>query len=123
MRKPDSANSEADATFFVFDSGSVVNGSYVASVMNRLSTGEMTTFTMPYAVREIFLNVTKQVFSASLDKIFCFLKAATLTLGRAPGPRSFICRADLCTWVHSFGIRFRISDPRALESWYIKRTK
>ena len=120
MRKSDSANSEADATFFVFDSGSVVNGSYVASVMNRLSTGEMTTFTMPYAVREIFLNVTKQVSSASLDKILCFLKTATLTLGRAPGLRSFICRADLCTCVHSFGIRFRISDPRALESWHIK---
>lgn len=94
MRKPDSANSEADATFFVFDSGSVVNGSYVASVMNRLSTGEMTTFTMPYAVREIFLNVTKQVSSASLDKILCVLKAATLTLGRAPGPRSFFCRVQ-----------------------------
>lgn len=89
---PDSANSEADATFFVLDSGSVVNGSYVASVMNRLSTGEMTTFTTPYAVREIFLNVTKQVSSASLNKTLCFLKAASLTLGRAPGPSSFTYR-------------------------------
>ena len=92
MRKSDSANSEANATFFVFDSGSVVNGSYVASVMNRLSTGEMTTFTRPYAVREIFLNGTKQVSSASLNKILCFLKAETLTLGRLPGSSSFTCR-------------------------------
>ena len=51
VRKTDSAASEADVTFFVFDSGAVVNGTYVASVMNRLSTGEMTTLTMPYAVR------------------------------------------------------------------------
>ena len=92
MRKSDSANSEADATFFMFDSGSVVNGSYVASVMNRLSTGEMTTFTMPYAVREIFLNFTKQASSASLNKILCFLNAETLTLGRAPGPSYFTYR-------------------------------
>lgn len=42
--------SEADVTFFVFDSGDVANGSYVTSVLNRLSTGQMTTFTTPYAV-------------------------------------------------------------------------
>lgn len=50
VRNANSAASEADVTFFVVDSGAVVNGSYAASVMNRLSTGEMTTYTAPYAV-------------------------------------------------------------------------
>ena len=43
--------SEADVTFFVYDAGKVVNASYVVSIMNRLSTGDMTTVTSPYAVR------------------------------------------------------------------------
>ncbi|XP_067042708.1 serine-rich adhesin for platelets-like isoform X2 [Acropora muricata] len=50
VRRNDSQAPEADVTFYVFDSGLVVNGSYVASVLNRLSTGQMTTFTTPYAV-------------------------------------------------------------------------
>ncbi|KAL9955884.1 hypothetical protein ACROYT_G037281 [Oculina patagonica] len=50
VRNPDSTASEADVTFFVFDAGKVVNASYVVTVMNRLSTNEMTTVTRPYAV-------------------------------------------------------------------------
>lgn len=50
VRLNDSQAPEADVTFYVFDSGVVVNGSYVVSVLNRLSTGQMTTFTTPYAV-------------------------------------------------------------------------
>lgn len=51
VRKADSSASEADVTFFVFDSGKVTNASYVVSIMNRLSTSDMTTVTSPYAVR------------------------------------------------------------------------
>ncbi|XP_068761085.1 streptococcal hemagglutinin-like isoform X3 [Montipora capricornis] len=50
VRRNKTDASEADVTFFVFDSGAVANGSYVTSVLNRLSTGQMTTFTTPYAV-------------------------------------------------------------------------
>jgi len=51
VRKTDSSVSEADVTFFVYDAGKVANASYVVSIMNRLSTSEMTTVTSPYAVR------------------------------------------------------------------------
>ena len=51
VQNSNTAVSEADVTFFVFDSGAVANGTYVATVLNRLSTGQMTTYTTPYAVR------------------------------------------------------------------------
>lgn len=51
VRNPSSSASEADVTFFVYDAGKVSNASYVVSIMNRLSTSDMTTVTSPYAVR------------------------------------------------------------------------
>lgn len=51
VKKAESSPPEADVTFFVYDAGKVANASYVVSIMNRLSTGDMTTVTSPYAVR------------------------------------------------------------------------
>ena len=56
VQNSNTAVSEADVTFFVFDSGAVANGTYVASVLNRLTTGQMTTYTTPYAVRLSLLS-------------------------------------------------------------------
>lgn len=58
VRKTDSQASEVDVTFFMFDSGKVVNSSYVVSVMNRLSTSQMTSLTRPYAVRFTYIAQT-----------------------------------------------------------------
>lgn len=51
VRKASSSASEADVSFFVYDAGKVSNASYVVSILNRLSTSDMTTVTSPYAVR------------------------------------------------------------------------
>lgn len=58
VRKTDSQASEVDVTFFMFDSGKVVNSSYVVSVMNRLSTSQMTSLTRPYAARFTYIAQT-----------------------------------------------------------------
>ena len=55
-------------TFYVFDSGLVVNGSYVASVLNRLSTGQMTTFTTPYAVFRMIVKLAYGDFEPCLHE-------------------------------------------------------
>ncbi|XP_068675121.1 streptococcal hemagglutinin-like isoform X2 [Montipora foliosa] len=65
VRRNKTDASEADVTFFVFDSGAVANGSYVTSVLNRLSTGQMTTFTTPYAV----LTAPKVAVSPTMSTI------------------------------------------------------
>lgn len=58
VKKASSNLSEADVTFFVYEAGKVANASYVVSIMNRLSTGDMTTVTSPYAV----LSAPRQAF-------------------------------------------------------------
>lgn len=63
VRKTDSSASEADVTFFVYDAGKVANASYVVSIMNRLSTSDMTTVTSPYAVR--YYLYSQLMFSAT----------------------------------------------------------
>lgn len=73
-------------TFYVFDSGVVVNGSYVVTVLNRLSTGQMTTFTTPYAVSCFLLSI-----------YFVFISEAKATQR---------LRSCVCLWARAFVLSF-----------------
>lgn len=82
VKKASSNLSEADVTFFVYEAGKVANASYVVSIMNRLSTGDMTTVTSPYAVRFTLSPTKVPCHTHQWLKNYVFLKEPRFSQGQ-----------------------------------------